>query len=289
MQKLKFYYALLCCVACFIAPASALASLRLIVLDSTTAEIIIALGAQDQIIATSSSADFLPELTHSVKLPGFKQGSSETLFALKPTHIVQTSERLQPQTRAQLVRLGINIIDLNDESTLSGAVKRIHLVGELLGRTAEAMELATHFSQQMAELQQEVQAEPLNVKGVFILAGGGRPTVAGGRDTHAAALLALAGVENIADAIQGYKIMSQEALVATSPDFILTNQEGLHTDQHGLAAVLKAPGVQHTTAYTKHALFSLPGRYLQGVGLSTPTGVRLLRSQIKQVLQEHTP
>lgn len=283
-MRMRKLYALFFCLSLVAHPQLAHAALRLIVLDSSLAEIIVALGQGNTIVAVSSSADYIPELAQVPKLAGYKQGSSEALYSLTPTHIVQTTERLHTQTRAQLERLGVKILDLTDESSIQGATERIQELGTLLGQDRQAQVIAQQFDQAMQALAREVQTHPLHAKGIFILAGGGRPTVAGGSGTHAAALLEWAGIENIASTINGYKVMNPEALLAAAPDFILTNQEGLQADRTGQAAVLKAPGVRQSAV-----LLSMPSRYLQTMGLSTAHGVRLLRSQVQQLLQRPIP
>lgn len=265
------------------------AQLRLIILDSTIAETVLALGAQDQVVAVTTAADYLEPFADTPKLGGFKQSSSETLLALAPTHILQTAERMHAQTRIQISALGVYILDLPPSPTLEGAHERIRILGQLLQQEQQAQILVQQLDHEMKQLELEVATEPLPVKGVFILAGGGRPTVAGGQGTQAAALLELAGIKNIADSIEGYKILSQEALLAGAPDFIFTNQEGLQNETKGVAAVLAAPGASLTPAYINQAVFSIPGRYLQGLGLSTPAGVRYLRDQVKRLISEGRP
>ena len=124
-----------------------------------------------------------------------------------------------------------------------------------------------------------VSAARSHPKAVFILAGGGRPTVAGGRGTNTAALLEMAGARNVASDFEGYKIMSQEALLMAAPEFILTNAEGLAPAATG-PAVLSAPGARETPAARAGRVITVAGRFLQGLGLSTPEGIRALGVQL---------
>src|SRR5690606_28301957 len=117
-------------------------------------------------------------------------------------------------------------------------------------------------------------------RAIFVLAGGGRPTVVGGNDTYTGTLLTLSGALNVAEQVQGYKVISQEAMLVAGPEFILTNEEGLSSDKNGHPAVLSAPGLRMTPAAKNQRIVALPSRHLQGFGLGLPDTIRLLARHI---------
>jgi iron complex transport system substrate-binding protein len=94
-----------------------------------------------------------------------------------------------------------------------------------------------------------------------------------------AALLELAGAENVAQGIEGFKVMSQEAMIEAAPEFILTNQDGT-VARDGVPVALQAPGALATPAGKAGRLITVPGQYLQGMGILTPEGIRLLGRQL---------
>ena len=252
---------------------------RIVVLDGTLTEIVIALGAASQIVGTVSGADDLPEMAHIHKLPGFRQTSAESILALRPDLLLMGSDRALPQTLEQVESAGVKVLKLGEEATQAAAEQRILRVAEVLSRTAQGKALAQKFSADMHSALKWVSAARSRPKAVFILAGGGRPTVAGGRGTNTAALLEMAGARNVASDFEGYKIMSQEALLMAAPEFILTNAEGLAPAATG-PAVLSAPGARETPAARAGRVITVAGRFLQGLGLSTPEGIRALGVQL---------
>ena len=257
---------------------------RLVVLDSTLVEIIVALGGANRIVGTVSGVEHLPELAHTPKLPGFRQSSAESILALTPDVLLMGSDRALPQTLQQVAAAGVQVVRLGDEASEAAAEQRIRAVAHLLRRPARGEALARRFRQEMAQARAWVARAKSQPKAIFILAGGGRPTVAGGRGTNTAALLEMAGARNVANDFDGYRILSQEALLMAAPEFILTNEDGL-VPSGGAPAVLNAPGAAATPAARAGRLITLPGRYLQGLGLSTPEGIRLLAGRFHPELQ----
>lgn len=249
--------------------------LRLVVLDSTLAEIVVALGGAARIVGTVSGVEHLPELAGTPQLPGFRQTSAESILALAPDTLLMSSDRALPQTLAQIESAGVRVIRLGDEATEAATRERILAVAGLLRQPEQGKALARRFSQEMQDIRAWVAGARSRPKAIFILAGGGRPTVAGGRGTNTATLLEMAGAHNVADGFEGYKIMSQEALLMAAPEFILTNGEGL-LQSGGVPTVLTAPGATATPAARAGRLITIPSRYLEGLGLSTPEGIRLL-------------
>jgi iron complex transport system substrate-binding protein len=166
---------------------------------------------------------------------------------------------------------------LDPRSDAQGVVARITQVGLLLQKEQDGQSLAARFQRDLAhQHSQAVWATP--PRGVFILAGGGRPTVVAGGDTHPGALLRMAGTVNLGDALTGFKSLSQEFLASAQPEFILTNPDGL---QGTPPVVLAAPGARLTAAARQGRVIALPGYLLQGMGIHTPRAIAQLREALK--------
>ena len=252
---------------------------RLIVTNSYVAEIVVALGAAAQIVAVGGGSDHLVELAGVARLPGFRQTSAEPMLSVAPTRVLVTNEWTVPQTLDQLRAAGIAVDVLDAQASVAGVERRIRHVASLLGREAEGERLAARFRAEMVEAAAVVAQVRRRPRALFILAGGQRPTLVGGRGTNVATLLALAGAENVADGFDGFKVMSQEAMIEAAPEVILTNQDGtVPTD--GVPVALLAPGARATPAGRAGRLITVPGQYLQGMGILTPQGIRALGRQL---------
>lgn len=250
---------------------------RWLSLQSFVSEIVVSMGGADRIVAIGGGQDHLTELRDRPRIPGFRQTSAEMLLAFGPTDLLVTREHLMPQTLQQLQAAGVRVHLLDPRSDAQGVVTRIAQVGLLLQKEKEGQSLATRFQAALdIQLAQAHWASP--PRGVFILAGGGRPTVVAGGDTHPGALLRMAGAVNLADDLVGFKSLSQEFLAAAQPEFILTNPDGL---QGTPPLVLTAPGARLTTAASQERVIAMPGYLLQGMGIHTPRAIAQLREALQ--------
>jgi iron complex transport system substrate-binding protein len=248
---------------------------RWIVANSYIAEIVVALGAASQIVAIGGGADHISELKNVPRLPGFRQTSAEPMLSVSPNRVVMSSEWTVPQTLEQLRAAGVQVDLIDGEQTPLAVERRIRQVAKLLGRVAQGEELVLKFQRDMAAALALAKKATYKPKALFILAGGNRPTLVGGKGTNVAALLELAGAVNVAQGIEGFKTMSAEAMIESAPDVILTNQDGT-APVDGVPVAMKAPGVLATPAGKSGKLITIPGQYLQGMGILTPEGITVL-------------
>jgi iron complex transport system substrate-binding protein len=252
---------------------------RLIVANSYLAEIVVALGAGASIVAVSGGTDHLAELAKVPRLPGFRQTSAEPMLALAPTRVLIADAFTHPQTLEQLRAAGVQVDLIEAEASPEGVVRRIRVIARILGKPTEGEALVAKFQREMAEARAVVARARTQPRALFILAGGGRPTIVAGRNTNPAAMIELAGGHNVADGFEGFKSMSQEVMVEVAPEFILTNKEGRELSD-GLPVALRAPGAMATPAGKAGRLISIPNEYLQGMGILTPRGIVLLAQQL---------
>ena len=102
----------------------------------------------------------------------------------------------------------------------------------------------------------------------------------GGRGTAADAMIRLAGGANAADAIEGYKPMTDEGVIAAALDVILKMNNGNMVG--GKGDIFALPAFSVTPAAAKRALIGMDGLYLLGFGPRTPDAVRdLMRTSIR--------
>ena len=96
--------------------------------------------------------------------------------------------------------------------------------------------------------------------------------LAAGKDTAADGIIKLAGAVNAISAYDGYKAVSDEAVINAAPDVILTMQQGRHpmsTDE-----VFAHPAFKLTPAAARKAHVSLDGLYMLGFGPRTASAAR---------------
>ena len=262
------------------ASASTEESERYLVIGSYIAEIVVELGATGQIVGVSGGTDHIIELEGVPVIPGFRNVSAETMLSLRPTVALLAGRQTRPEIITQLEAAGVEVHFFPDDiADLSVVPDRIREIGTLLETEAAAEDLVSRFEADLASALSYAGSATSRPRGLFILSGGGRPTVVAGGDTHIALLLELAGVENVTDGISYFKPMSQESMLQAAPDFILVNEEGLETNG-GVPVALTAPGALLTPAGQNGNVFALPGGYLQGLGLNSPDAIRAIAAKV---------
>ena len=107
----------------------------------------------------------------------------------------------------------------------------------------------------------------------------GRVNVAG-QGTAADAILELAGAKNVADAMSGYKPLTDEAMIELAPEVILSMRRSSDKDNHDTTQLLEMKGVQSTPAGAAKRVITMDALYLLGFGPRAPHAARDLMRQI---------
>ncbi|AJE48383.1 heme/hemin ABC transporter substrate-binding protein [Celeribacter indicus] len=209
-------------------------------------EIIYALGEGDRIIARDTTSLYPPEVEELPDVGYMRQLSAEGVLSVGPDLIVTRDTAGPPEVIDQLEAASIPVVGVPDGYTEDTVLAAIRTIGTALGVEAEAERLAGTVADDFAELGDLHRADPPRV--MFILSNqGGRLNVAGD-DTGANGILALAGAENVMAAdYKGYKIMSDEAIIAAAPDVVvmMTGEEE-HEARRG--QILSLPAIAQTPA-----------------------------------------
>ena len=109
----------------------------------------------------------------------------------------------------------------------------------------------------------------------------GRPMVAG-RNTAADGIIRLAGGVNAIDAYEGYKQITDEAVIAAKPDTVLVMQR--QQDPLDATTVFAHAAFTLTPAAAQKAFVAMDGLYLLGFGPRTAAAARDLAAQLYPAL-----
>ena len=163
-----------------------------------------------------------------------------------------------------------------------GLLDKIKLVGHAMGANARAECLTAAVANdltQLRELRVKV-TKPVRVMFVMSLLNG--RAMAAGQKTAANEIIALAGGVNAIDGYDGYKIISDEAIVAARPDVVLSIQRS--KDSLEAEAVYVHPAFALTPVVANRAFISMEGLYLLGFGPRTAAAARDLSVKLYPAL-----
>lgn len=238
--------------------ASAQQAQRIVSIGGPVTEIIYALGQGDRVVARDSTSLYPAAVNALPDIGYMRQLSAEGVLSVSPDLIVTRDTAGPPEVLDQLRAASIPMVEVRDGFTPQAVVRAIRTVGAALGQNAAAETLAAQVEAEFAALAAQT-APGQRPRVMFVLSNqGGRLNVAG-RGTGANGIIALAGAENVlADAFEGYKILSDEAIIAAAPDVIvMLDRTGVPQVDDGAGDVLSLPAVQQTPAGLKQALIQL--------------------------------
>jgi iron complex transport system substrate-binding protein len=204
------------------APAARAAE-RIVSLNPSLTEMLVALGAEDRIVGIDDrSARRHPPLAHLPTVGGLFNPSLEAVVALAPDVVVLVPSAQQRDLRARMQELGIEVRELPN-ITLDELLASIEVLGELVERRQAARE-------RVAEIRAAFEATERSAAGrrpprvVFALQRD--PLYVVGAGNFLDAMLRAAGAINAAAELGGpYPQASLEWLIASQPEVILDASE----------------------------------------------------------------
>ena len=191
---------------------------RVVSAAASHTEILYAIGAAEQLVATDQFSDYPAAAAATPKLDAFNLGV-EAVAAFAPDLVVLSFD--PGDLQAGLTALGIPTLLLAPPPTLEDVYGQIDALGEATGHPAEASALVREMAAEVARLAAAVPGGAATPTYYYEL----DPTLYSlTSGTFVGGLLAVLGLENIADAADdgtGYPQLSPEYVLAADPDYIL--------------------------------------------------------------------
>ncbi|PPQ37242.1 iron complex transport system substrate-binding protein [Rhodoblastus acidophilus] len=260
-----------------IAPIAAPAQERTVVVGGALTEIAYALGRQDAIVGVDATSLFPPQaLKDKPNIGYFRALSAEGVLSLRPTRILAVEGAGPPPTLDALTAAGVPVQRVADQPTPEGVAQKILAVGAAFDAAPGAEALAAEVRARFAALEARRQSIATPKRALFVLAVQNGRLLCGGGGTAADSMLRLAGAVNVAG-FDGYKAMTDEALIAAAPEAIV----GMARDGASVAEAIKAaPAAARTPAAQHQAIFEMDSLYLLGFGPRAPEAAAELMSRL---------
>jgi iron complex transport system substrate-binding protein len=248
-------------------PSSALAkdAERIVAIGGTVTEIIYALGEGDRVVAVDTTSLYPPEATSKPNIGYVRQISAEGVLSQKPDLIIAESGAGPVDSINILKASGLAFASIPSPPDTAAIPEKIRAVGRAIGRADKAEELAKTVEANLKAVDDKVKAatEPKK-KVLFALSLANGRVMAAGNNSSADAMIRLAGGENAVSTIDGYKPLTDEAVIAAAPDVVLVMSGGA---QHLTAdQAFALPALAATPAGRNKAFLTMDGLYLLGLG-----------------------
>ena len=257
-------------------PAGAIVSI-----GGAVTEIVFALGAGDRLVARDTTSVY-PEAALALPDVGYMRAlSPEGVLSVGPDLILADQNAGPPETVEVLKDAEVAMVQIPDVFTGEGVQAKIRTIGEAIGADDKAEALATDVAARLeaAQAQAEARAGGGKKRVLFVLSAAGGRIMASGSGTAAAAMIELAGAENAVTGFEGYKPLTDEAVISAAPDAILMMDRGGDHDSP-VDQLVALPSIAATPAGQARAVVRMDGLYLLGFGPRIPEAVADLNAAL---------
>ena len=241
---------------------------RVLAIGGAVAEIIYALGEENRLIARDSTSSYPPEVNALPDVGYMRALSPEGVLSVEPDLILARANAGPPEAIEVLQSAAVRWVTVPDEWTAAGADENIRIVAEALDVPEKGKALRAKLAADIAAVEALTADMEDRKRVLFVLSMRDDRIMASGTGTAANGIIRLAGAENVIHEYEGYKQVSEEAVITADPDVILMmgrrDASGAHSAS--IARILAHPALGPTKAARDGAIIHMDGLYLLGFG-----------------------
>lgn len=237
---------------------------RLVSIGGSLTEIIFALGEQDRLVARDSTASF-PEAAEALPDVGYMRAlAPEGVLSVNPTALLVIDGSGPPEVLEVLEQSGVPYQTVPEGYSHQGILTKVTVIGDALGIPEKAADLVAKLDAELTAAEDATKDIETPKRVLFILSMRTGKIQASGSGTAADAIITLAGAQNAITEYDGYKALTEEAIINARPDVILMMDRG----DHGAVddELFANPAIALTPAGRDHAVIRMNGAYLLNFG-----------------------
>ncbi len=208
-------------------------SQRIVVAGGSVAEILYFIDADEKIVATDVTSTFPDEAQNHPSIGYVRNLSAEGILSMNPSLILGEDDMGPPNVITQLIDVEVDIRTIPEEKSVDGILDKIYCIASILDMKSEAEEeINKTLMPDIIALENMYIKNSKRLKRVmFILSMQANRIIVAGAGTTGDGYINLTGSKNIFDDIEGWKSVSQEAIVKENPDYIIMSQRDLHNTE----------------------------------------------------------
>ena len=191
---------------------------RIVTLAPNLTEIVFALGAGDRLVGVSEYSDY-PEAARTIPRVGGLEVDPEKVAALSPELVLAIAEGSGRGAVGALQAAGVPVVVVPSGS-LDAVLEAIRIVGQRLGREAEAQALVDELSRKRAAVRARAAAAKQPRARALLLVWPDPPQAAGA-GTFLDDVLREAGGDNVVGQRRGWPMLSKEYLATADVDVLV--------------------------------------------------------------------
>ncbi|MGN0996926.1 MAG: ABC transporter substrate-binding protein [Candidatus Ventricola sp.] len=193
---------------------------RVVALTAADCEILCALGAQDALVGRGEYCDYPADILDRPVVQSGANTNVEEILALQPQVVLMNDMAQNPEQIEQLERSGVRVV-VSDATDIEGVYAAIRMIGQLMGRDAQAGALVADMQSAFADIAARCGQTGKTV--YFEVSPLQYGLWTAGSGTFMEELAGICGLTNAFADVQGWAQISEEQVLARDPDIIVTN------------------------------------------------------------------
>ncbi|MBF9052463.1 ABC transporter substrate-binding protein [Roseobacter sp. HKCCD9010] len=253
---------------------------RVVAVGGSITEIIYELEMEHLLVARDTTSSWPPEVAVLPDVGYIRALSPEGVLSVRPDLIIAEEGAGPPESIEVLANAEIEFVEVPETFDANGVRSKILAVADALGVPEEGVALADRIEAELAQAVAAISDDAPRV--LFILSMQDGRVMASGTGTAASGIIEMSGGQNAIDAFEGYRQLTDEAVLSAAPDVILMMDRG--GDHSAANADLFAhPALGLTPAAQNERVVRINGLLLLGFGPRTPMAVGQLSEALGTV------
>jgi iron complex transport system substrate-binding protein len=246
---------------------------RIVSIGGAVTEILYALGLEQRIVAVDSTSHYPPQALREKRNVGyFRALSPEGVLGLNPSLILAIEGAGPKQAVTVLEAAGVGFVSVPDTFTGEGIINKIRVIAAATGVEKRGECLASAVAADLDVLARLRTGIDKPARALFVLSFVGDRAQVAGRTTAAEGIMRLSGATNAITEFEGYKPVSDEAIIAAQPEAVLAMQR--EANPLDARTVFAHQAFALTPAAKRNAFVALNALYLLGFGPRTALAAR---------------
>lgn len=256
---------------------------RIVSVGGDITEIIYALGQEHKLVARDVTSNHPAAALDLPDVGYIRRLSPEGVMSVSPSKIISAEGSGPPEAIELLREADIPLVEIPGGFSRDAVGAKIRAVGAALGAEPEAETLAAKID---ADIQSAIDkmAHAGGKRVLFILSAAGGRVMAAGRETAPDAMIRMVGGVNAVEGFEGYKPLTDEAIIQTNADVILlmarTGDHAITNDQ-----MRAHPALGAVPAVKNDAIVRMDGMLLTGFSVRTGEAVTRLAEALAKAGQ----
>lgn len=251
---------------------------RIISIAPNITEILFKLELNEKIIGRSTYCDYPSEVKNIEIVGGMMDPNLEKILNLNPD-LILVSTHFNKKMLEKIESFGIPIIGIYGEEKFSGLYDVIKKVAKITNKEEKSKEIINNIQKRLKIIKKRMENKE-KVKLYYVISYGRYGDYTAGGNTYINDMIEIAGGENIAKDLQGWKY-SLEKIVEKNPKIIICSKFG--GTKKGLE---NGNGYSELEAIKKGDLYEIDNNLLDRQGPRLIEGLEKLNKIIMKVNQE---